>query len=412
VTGPRALAIAGLLAGVACAAGCGGATSAARPATTAPATAPKTGCGSFPLPAVDDPDGVVRALPARYARPYAGYRSTVRRSAWADWKPNHGPPYTVAIVWNALGTNFQVDITNEMRAEFSAAPEVGKVIFRTTGDVDVPHELALFDAVVRQRPDLVVLEPVVPQAFVGPVERAAKAGIPTIVVDDHMASPHAVNVSPNNYQSTGLSAARMLSILGGRGNVLLVHAIPGTGIDNESIAAFKAAIKRCPGVQVAGEAYGNFVPSQAKSDTLRFLATHPARVDGVLQTAVMAPSIMQAFQQVGRPMPVVDDIGPMKGSLGWWYHHRGAYHGVGTAIGAASLGRTTVSVALRMLEGQGIRLTDVVNTLPVLTEANVGQWWDPSFTLATPGSPPGPPDSFADDRYLDPLFRHGAAPQR
>ena len=274
----------------------------------------------------------------------------------------------------------------------------------------MPRELQSFDGMIQRHPDLLVLQPLQAEAFVRLVDKAGRAGIPTLIVDDAVASRYAVNINPNTYQAAGASAARLLQLLGGQGNVLMVHAIPGTGQDQQSFAAFAHAMDRCPGVKKAGEAYGNFLSAQAKGDVLRFLATHPGAVDGVLQTAVMAPGIMQAFQETGRPMPIVDDIGPMRGSLGYWQSNRDTYHGVGTGLGDRSLADATVSVALRMLQGQGLKVSDIVNTLPVIDDRTLDQWAQPGWTLSTIGSASGPPDAFADDDYLDPLFRRGAPP--
>ena len=111
--------------------------------------------------------------------------------------------------------------------------------------------------------------------------------------------------------------------------------------------------RQCPRVKRVGDVYGNFIDVNAKSETLKYLATHPQKIDGVIQAGTMTGGIMGAFQQSGRPMPVVDDVGPMKASTGYWLNHRGAYHGVGMAFGPKSMGSAGASVALRMLEGQG-----------------------------------------------------------
>ncbi len=157
--------------------------------------------------------------------------------------------------------------------------------------------------------------------------------------------------------------------------------------------------------------YGNYLSANAKSETLKYLATHPGKVDGVLQAGTMTDGIMGAFQQSGRPMPIVADIGPTKGGVGYWINNRDSYHGVGTAFGPTALGDAAGSVALRMLEGQGPKLSSMVAEIPLLTDENLDQWADKSWSLTTPGQPDGPPDSWFTDDYLNSMFAKGAAPK-
>lgn len=406
------LGLAALAGGLAACGGGTGPTTPAGPLRTVALTPPATGCGSVVLPKAIDPDGVLAALPARYQKAYAGYATPVRRSLWANWKPKHGPPYTVGIQWAQLNNPFQLAVANTIKAKLEADPEIGKVTLQSTGSsVDIPQQIAQFTSLLRQRPDLIVVEPLIGDAFIPSVKAAAKAGIPTVAVQGDIQTPYSVNVQSNDYQASAQSGARAMRLIGGKGNVLVVHGIPSTATDDKAMAAFKAEMKLCPGVKAVGEIEGNFVGAQAKTETLKFLATHPQKIAAALPAAIMATGVMSGFQQAGRQMPVVDNIGPDRGALGYWLAHRTTYAGVGTGLGPESLGTTTASVVLRMLQGQGVQVTDVTNSLPVLSTANLDRWAQPGWTLATTGEASGPADGFANDAYLNPLFAHGAPPK-
>jgi ribose transport system substrate-binding protein len=311
----------------------------------------------------------------------------------------------VAIVWAQLTTPFQVTTTDTLRAALESYPDVGEVSFDTTGqNLDVGQEIGLMNQAIAARPDLIVLDPLTAPAFAAQIEKAGEAGIPVLLVLDSYDSPYAVNIGGNNVLSAAESTSHMARLLGGRGNLLFVHGLAGSSPDNDSETGFEAVLKHCPGLEHAGDVYGQFVSAAAKSETLKYLATHPKQVDGVFQVAGMAPGIMQAFQQTGRPMPVVTDIANSKGSLGYWRQHQGDYHGVGTGLGGESYGEAIADVAVRMLQGQGLKVNTVIDRLPLITDANLGEWAQPGWSLETPGIAPGPKGAFAPDDFLDPLF--------
>lgn len=394
-------------------AACGGSVSTggsgASAATKVTSVAPPTsGCGSFAAPAVKDPDGVVARLPTELRARYAGYPYTVRKSAWAGWKPKHGPPYTVGVQWAQLSTDFQVQVSKGVVDALKRNPDVGDVVFQSTGNnLDVGQQLAQTRALILKHPDVIVLEELQPNAFLGVIDQAAKAGIPVIVAVDSVPSPYAVNVNYNVWQQPAASASVLVRQLGGKGNVLLVRAIPGVGADEAAADAYDAVLRNCPNIKRAGTVYGNFAVATAKSETLKFLATHPQPIDGVLQTAVMAPGIIGAFQQTGRTVPTVQDVTMMKASSAYWLKQRAKYHGVGMGVAVTNMADSIAAVANRMLAGDGVQVTDLLGDAPVVTDRDLAAWSDPSWTEQTTGVAPGPPDGFMAPGQLDAFFAKG-----
>jgi ribose transport system substrate-binding protein len=388
----------------------GGSPAAGTTAAAAVAVAPPaSGCGSFATPAVKDPDGVVAQLPDALQARYAGYPYTVRKSAWADWKPKHEPPYTVGVQWAQLSTDFQVQVSQALVADLKKNPKIGNVIFQSTGNnLDVGQELAQTRSLLLKNPDVIILEELQPNAFESIVEEAGRRGIPVIVPVDSLPSRYAVNVNYNVWQQPAASASVLVRQMGGKGNLLMVRSIPGVGADEAAASAYAAVLRNCPGIKTAGTVYGNFVVATAKSETIKFLATHPQQIDGVLQTAVMAPGIMSAFEQTGRPVPPVQDVTVMKASSAYWRSHKPDYRGVGTGLAVTDFSQTVADITGRMLDGEGIAMTDVLGDSPVVTDANLDEWSDPSWTDRTTGVAPGPPGGFMKPGQLDSFFGAGS----
>ena len=96
--------------------------------------------------------------------------------------------------------------------------------------------------------------------------------------------------------------------------------------------------------------------------------------------------------------------------FGYWRQHP-EYRGAGYGAPPAPTARTAVNVALRILEGQGPKLNNFVTFAAPITPANLDEWAEPDWTLASSGSSNGPdPDMMSDD-YLNTLFNRGAAPK-
>ena len=386
-------------------------TSAGTKASAADRPTPTSGCGSYSLGAPPDPQGILAKLGSTYQDAFAGSKVPIEASAWANWKPSHPAPYTVGIQWATETNDFAREQTQQLQSILKASPLVGDVIYQSTGGtIDVGQEIQGFNSLIQKKPDIIILEPLTGEAFVASVKRAADAGIPVISAMAALPSKYAVAVHPNDQANGAITMSKLTQITGGKGNVFLMHAIPGETGELNTQAAAKAVRDKCPEMKVIGEAYGGYNPAQAKSETLKFLATHPQKVDAVFQTATMAPGIMGAFQQTGRPMPPVNDIGNAKGSLGYWAANRDSYEGVGAGLGAKAAAQALAGVALRMLDGQGVKVTDIQHPNTLITDKNLSDWADPSWTLTTPGIAEGPADQFMDDAFLNGLFNNGKTP--
>jgi ribose transport system substrate-binding protein len=355
---------------------------------------------------------MVARLPRDHQAAYESFPSATVKSPWESFRPEHGPPYTVGLLAVPPANDYQQKLQARIKSQLAADPDVGKVVTKTTDTLlNIPLQLAQFDQLIDQNVDIILALVLQPNAFVAPIEKAAEHVIPTVTFLTAVPTPSALNVQYNSYAAAAQSVATMLRLIGGKGNVMYVRGVPGTDPDVDGHAAFKDALKRCPAIKSVGEAYGTFLNPTAKREVQKFLATHPQKISGVMQSGAMAPGIMDAFAQAGRPMPVVVDIANQKGSLGYWRENRDKYFGIGAGIGAESLADSTVRVALRTLKGDGPRLNNLLTLIPLITPENLDEWAQPGWNLRTIGTADGPPDGFMTNRYLDAFFSRTDAPR-
>jgi ribose transport system substrate-binding protein len=306
-----------------------------------------------------------------------------------------------------LTAGSQAAIFDALKKELGGDPTIEFTGVSTGDSLNIPLQQQQFTTLLNSKPDLLIVEPLT-DAFGSLVDKAGKRGIPTISFQSATSSKYAIQMSTNNYGGGAQGASVVFRQMGGKGNVLYVHGIASTTIDQESYAAFKAALKNCPKIKQAGEIAGAFLPATAKSETLKFLATHPGPIEGVVHTGGMTPGIISAFKEAGRPVPVVDDRGGQKGSLGYWINNKGTYHGFGQGYPPGAYGAAIASVAKRVLAGRGLKISDITNQFVPITDKNLDQWADKSWDLNTHGTAEGPPNAFITDEFLGSLFRDPA----
>jgi ribose transport system substrate-binding protein len=395
--------------------GGGGSGGAKIPAYAQNFKPPASGCGSFGAKLPADPDGVVASLDAAHKEALGGYanfpQSTVKvlKSAWANWKPSHPGPYTVAVSWNQLVSDFQVQAVASLKKYFGQDKNVKQLIVKTTGStLDVGQQLQQYNQLVQQHPDLIILETPSQDSFDGPVQRAKAAGIPTVTLLSPVPVDGAVNVDGNNYLDAAETMSYVTKVIGGKGNVVEVRALAGAAVDNQTNEGWDAVVRNCPGMKVGGEVFGGFSESLAKSETLKYLATHPQKIDAATTLAGESVGTLQAFKQTGRPIPPFAEVGMDKGFLGYWRQNQSSYHASSTSLPPVPAARALHDVAMRMLAGQGVKLNTLVAKNPVITDANLADWSDPSWNLNTPGTVPGDPQSFMPSPFLNDFFNHPA----
>jgi ribose transport system substrate-binding protein len=239
------------------------------------------------------------------------------------------------------------------------------------------------------------------------MKRAAAQGIPTVTLLGQPVNDAQVAVDVNAYDYSGELAAYIARLLPGKGHWLYVHGIAGVSLDLAGVGVWNAVAKSCPGTTADAQGvYGAFSAQIAKAEMLKYLATHPQKIDAILTEGYMTPGVMQAFQQTGRPIPAIGDVGPEKGFLGYWKQHAGSYHAAGTTLPPYPGAAATVEVVLRMLAGQGVKLNSIVGTAPLVTDANLSNWAEDGWALDTLGGVSGARDSFLPSKYLDAFFAH------
>lgn len=382
--------------------------------TSTTASASLGSCGTVPNVPFQDPDGIVATLPKEQQAAYNGYPVPVTKSVWANFK-GAKKPWTIGRVSQDGITGWGVEARDESKKDFAAAKKGGYV----TGSLmqlDLPEvtpaaELAGYQAMVRKNPTAIVLAPFNPKALADAVTAAGKKGILTFSLGTIIPSPYSVNLYTNPYLNVAKPVADVMKQIGGKGNILVVRGAPGTDTDNYGEQAVKKVLSQCPNIKVAGEVVGNWAPALAKAAVLKFLASHPGKIDAVVNMGVMAPGIIGAFQQTGRTVPPVTESGAFQGSLAYWLANKDkGYDSSGTGGNGHNQMNGAWRAMMRILSGDGVKVNNIATPPIYINADNLTDFTTPGVALDSPNSVKGAPGTFAPDAYLNPFFNKPGTP--
>ena len=370
-------------------------------AATASASAAAGACGSIPAVAPQDPSGVLAKLPASVTAAYDGYTSPIAPSAWAHWKPGHAGPYKVAIIWNPPLNTFVVGTLRAMTAALKVAGDVD-IISSTApqSPSDVPGNIQLYNQAVAEKPDLIISFPLAAGPLIPAVEAAAKKGIPTVSPWVATPTPAAVSVGTNNWLQAVTLASKVVTQLKGSGTILEVQGIPTVQQNIDAFAGFKSVLAQCPNITVAGLVTGDYSPAAAQQAVLQFLSSHPGKIDGVFQAGTMTAGIIQAFKQLGRPVPVIADLGTSQGSIAYAAQNQSTYQEYGSSTPDIAIGQTVAKVALGMLSGNDPVIDQLVSAERIIDNGNLSSVYRSSWTLSDANDAALPDDPFFTSQQL------------
>jgi len=381
--------------------GTASATASSGAASSAAATAAAGACGSIPTVAPQDPSGALAKLPASVTAAYNGYTSPIAPSAWAHWKPGHAGPYKVAIVWNPPLNTFVVNTLQATTAALKAAGDVD-IISSTApqSPSDVPGNIQLYNQAVAEKPDLIISFPLAAGPLIPAVEAAAKKGIPTVSPWVATPTPAAVSVGTNNWLQAVTLASKVVTQLKGSGTILEVQGIPTVQQNIDAFAGFKSVLAQCPNITVAGLVTGDYSPAAAQQAVLQFLSSHPGKIEGVFEAGTMTAGIIQAFKQLGRPVPVIADLGTSQGSIAYAGQNQSTYQEYGSSTPDSAIGQTVAKVALGMLSGNDPVIDQLVSAERIIDDGNLSSVYRSSWTLSDANDAALPDDPFFTSQQL------------
>lgn len=249
-------------------------------------------------------------LPADLAAAYEGVDEgqPIQASAYRDWTPRSGPPWTIGYASSYAGNTWRAEglkrLTEEMLPVYKEAGLVDEIIV-TQSDLNDARQIQQMRQLVDQGVDAIIVCCSNPVALNKAVEYAYSKGVVVFSYSGYLTSEKALNAS-SNYTLGGYEIAKaMIEEVGGGGNFLLVSGIAGAASSESFDTGAKRALEEFADANLVGQVWGNWTDQVAQTEVQKFLATNPTKIDGIIAQGSQETGVLKAVLQSGRDvMPI------------------------------------------------------------------------------------------------------------
>jgi ribose transport system substrate-binding protein len=385
-------------------AACSSSSTGSTASTSSKSSSALTGnCGKIPSISYNDQSGMVASLPSGYAANYNGFDGTIYKSPWANWAGKTSG-VKVGILIDGLDNPYQTVLESSLESGLKSFGYSTVALAPSTASVT--DQLQGYQTLLNDKVNLIIAQVQSPTAYNPLIDKAAKAGIPTVGVLNDIADANAVNVVPNSVLGGMKLAQFVVQQAKGKGLVMFIHGIAGVPIDTDTMNGANDVLKQCSQVTTNETIQTQFQAPIAKQQVLSYLNTHPTPVAGVVTAGPFTSGVIQAFQQAGKTVPVITNNGLDEGGLAYWVQHKSTYQGVGLANIPNGLAYAVDQVVHKMLLGDGVKINTLSIDPPLVTNANLTQYVDisPSWTINTVGTASGPSAKYVSNAFIDAIF--------
>ena len=346
-------------------------------------------------------------LPPAAQAGFEGYGSPVVASPWVTFKTSREKPWMIGYNNSFSGNAWRAGALASLEANVAKYKELGLVknLVVTDSNGDITTQIQQMRSMIQQGVDLIITIPSSPTAMNSVIDEAAAAGIPVVTLASPVTSPNAINVDTNGYLLGKNMALGLVKLLGGKGNILTVQGIPGTSGSELFNAGGQAVWKNCPDIKIVGDLIGQWSESVAQTAVLQHVSSNPAQVDGVWQQGSMFMGITKALEQAGRPVVPVTIGNPNQNALAYWHNNvTKGYITAGSANAPGAGMDLAFRVGMRVLMGQGLKVSGIVVAPPTITVETLDQWYKPEYTVDSTGVGEPPAGTWMPDSVLDGYF--------
>lgn len=182
------------------------------------------------------------------------------------WKSVHAGSLAAARELSAQGTNVNVIWKGPLRED------------------DREQQIQVVEGFLSQGVNGIVLAPLDDRALARPVEEAARAGVPTVIIDSALESNSIVSfVATDNVKGGRLAAQRVGELLKGKGKVLMLRYQEGSASTHDREEGFLSELKaKYPEIEViSSDQYARATRDTAKSAAENLLNRFGSEVQGI-----------------------------------------------------------------------------------------------------------------------------------
>ncbi len=319
--------------------------------------------------AVAPASDAVATLPEELWPAYVGLDQPIGKTDLEKFVASKPKPWTIGYASSYAGNTWRKEamdrLMKDLLPEYQKAGLVKDVVV-TQSNLDDATQIQQIRQLADQGVDAIIICCSSITALNEAIKYAWDKGIPTFSWSGYLTSPYSLNVSANYRQAGRDAASWMAEKIGGKGTVLNVVGIPGAASSDTYDAGVQEALKEYPDIKVVGNIAGKWTDPVAKSEVLKFLATNPGKIDGIITQSAQETGVLQAFLEAGQgPVPPMT-LGGEGGAACYWLKHPDWVDQGFHVWPPGDEMQFAFESAIRTLEGQGPKVASLVRgTLPL-----------------------------------------------
>jgi len=309
-----------------------------------------------------------------------------------------------------MGNPWRVTFNDELARLVNGAKEAGAVSEFIVSDSngDATQQISQIRAFIERGCSVITTIAGSSTALNAVIEDAQKAGIPVITSAGAVTTPVAINVMHNQNLWGYQMGKGIAEALPNGGTILQVEGISGHPLVQQENAGLDKAVAESGNLTIARKVSGEWTGTTTKSAVLQALATTPQQIDAVWSTGSEARFIAEAFQQAGRPLPLI--TASISGdALGFWHENQDGFKFYGGEVSPHVAAQNAFRVALRIIEGQKPIVNTIIAPMPTITQADLPTWYKDCMKPDSAAIFPIPPQDPFPEELLNGYFSNGQA---
>ena len=212
--------------------------------------------------------------------------------------------YTIGFSQCVESDDWRKTMLQEMHRELAFHPYIHFIYRQADGNSQ--KQVMQANELLQSGIDLMIISPNEGEPLTTVVEQAYLKGIPVIVVDRKVATPHySAFIGSDNYEIGKTAGEYAAHLLKGKGKIIEITGLPKSSPATERHNGFADAIKNYPSLQVVQQINGEWLPETAK-DELSKIATRYPDVNLVFaQNDMMAQAAYEVFKDLVGIKPAI-----------------------------------------------------------------------------------------------------------
>jgi ribose transport system substrate-binding protein len=202
----------------------------------------------------------------------------------------------------SVSNSWRAFMVANFRAEVAAHPEIKKV-YETDANDKPFKQIADIEDLMLKGVDVLIVSPATQEGINPVLEEAYDEGIPIILVDRKVSTDdYTCFLESSSYEMGKGQAEWLVKELGGKGNIVLLSGVAGSGPAEDRLRGAREVFKKHPGIKELAHQYTDWDLAKSKAAMEAFIQEFP-KIDGVwADSGLMSWPALEALKAAGRPL--------------------------------------------------------------------------------------------------------------